>query len=143
MTNTVSERYLEAEVLNADPVKLVAILFRAAGDSVAAARRHLQNGEIRERSRRITKASEILNQLMFSLDHSNGGDLSRSLVELYAYMQTRLIEANARQTDAPLAEVEDLLKVLAEGWREVTTSLAVSLPTAEPGAEYAPVACTL
>ena len=141
MANTVPDRYLEAEVLNADPVKLVAILYRAAVESIAAARRHLQSGDILERSRKITKASEILNQLMLSLDHSSGGDLSRNLVELYAYMQTRLIEANGRQIDAPLAEVESLLKVLAEAWREATT-VASAPPEAGAGAEYVPVTCT-
>src|SRR5712691_7648406 len=122
MANTAHDRYLEAEILNADPVKLVGILYRAA------ARRHLRNGEIRERSRKITKASEILNQLMLSLDHASGGDLSRNLVELYAYMQTRLIEANTRQIDAPLAEVEQLLVVLSDAWRAAASS-PVALPS--------------
>ena len=35
---TVYDRYLEAEVLSADPVKLVWLLYRGALDSVRAAR---------------------------------------------------------------------------------------------------------
>src|SRR6266566_7915387 len=136
MANTAHDRYLEAEVLNADPVKLVGILYRAAAESIAAARRHLRNGEIRERSRKITKASEILNQLMLSLDHVSGGDLSRNLVELYAYMQTRLIEANTRQIDAPLAEVEQLLGVLSDAWRAATSTPAPLPSGAEVGVEH-------
>src|SRR5258708_4303857 len=142
MANTAHDQYLEAEILNADPVKLVGILYRAAGAYIAAARRHLRNSEIRERSRKITKASEILNQLMLSLDHASGGDLSRNLVELYAYMQTRLIEANTRQIEAPLAEVERLLVVLSDAWR-AATSTPVALPSgAEVSVEYVPLSCT-
>ena len=138
MRNTTYDRYLEAEILSADPVKLVQILFRAALESVAAARRYLRDGEIRQRSQHITKASEILNQLMLSLDHSLGGEISRNLVELYAYMQTRLIEANTQQTEPPLAEVEQLLATLADAWRAASPVV----PAPPPATEYAPVSCT-
>src|SRR5260370_6789910 len=119
MANTAHDQYLEAEILNADPVKLVGILYRAAGEYLAAARRHLRNSEIRERSRKITKASEILNQLMLSLHHASGGDLSRNLVELYADLQTRLIEAKNRHIEAPLPEDVRLLFVMSDARRVV------------------------
>ena len=117
MPNSYHRRYLQAEVLSASPVKLVEILYRTAVESVAAARSHLRNRDIRQRSSSINKASEIVNQLMLTLDHSVGGEISRGLVELYAYMQTRLIEANSQQVDPPLEEVERLLTVLLEAWR--------------------------
>jgi flagellar protein FliS len=113
---TYANSYLETEVLAATRVELVRILYRSALEAVALARRHLAAGAIRERSRQITKAWEILAELTRSLDHMQGGELSRSLGDLYAYMQSRLIEANAEQRDAPLAEVEGLLKTLAEAW---------------------------
>src|SRR5947199_4100489 len=119
MTNNLFERYLETEILSADPVKLVNLLYRGALESVGLARRHLEAGEIRERSQQITRAWEILHELSGTLDHAQGGELSRSLAELYLYMQTRLLEANAQQADAPLAEVESLLNILAEAWREI------------------------
>jgi len=118
--------YLEAEVLNADPVKLVQLLYRGAIDAVVTARRHLASGAIRLRSRSITKAWEILLELLQTLDHTHGGDLSRNLASLYTYMQTRLMEANSRQSDAPLKEVEDLLNTLMEGWRHVPPLHALS-----------------
>ena len=124
MSNTTHARYLEAEVLGASPVKLVEMMYRAALQSVVAARRHLRDGNIRERSRSIGKAREIVNELMLSLNHDAGGVISRNLVELYAYIQSRLITANAEQTDAPLAEVEQLLTVLADAWRSVPPAAA-------------------
>jgi hypothetical protein len=47
---------------------------------------------------------------------SIGGDLSRTLLELYAYMSGRLLTANMEQSDPPLAEVSKLLSTLLEGW---------------------------
>jgi flagellar protein FliS len=119
MTNNIYDTYLEAEVLGADPMKLVHMLYRGATEAVAAARRHLAAGEIRPRSRQITKSWEILYELSRSLDHERGGEISRRLSELYAYMQGRLLEANAQQTDAPLADVESLLTTLGEAWASV------------------------
>jgi len=107
------------EVLGATRVELVRILYRSAIDAVAQARRHLKAGQIRERSRQITKAWDILGELARSLDQMQGGELTRSLHELYAYLQNRLLEANAEQSDDLLAEAEMLLNTLAEAWNEV------------------------
>lgn len=113
------EKYLEWEVLDADPRKLIALLYRGAIEASAAARGHLAAGEIRERSRQITRAWEILQELAGSLDSKIGGEMGANLARLYAYMQIRLIEANATQTAAPLMEVESLLVILSEAWLRV------------------------
>jgi flagellar protein FliS len=119
MGQSIYDRYIENEVLGANPAKLVMILYRAAIDAIAAARVNVRNREIRERSTRITKASGIIHELLNTLNHAEGGEISRKLAELYVYMQTRLNEANAAQTEEPLAEVEGLLRTLLEGWTEV------------------------
>lgn len=121
------KKYLEVEVMCADPVKLISLLYRGALEAVGAARRDLEAGAIRERSRQISKASEIISELLHSLDHTRGGEISRTLAELYVYMQGRLIESNSKQIDAPLAEVEKLLLTLLEGWRGVLSSHAIPL----------------
>ena len=133
-----TNRYLESEILSADPVKLVSLLYRAAIESASAARRHLAAGEIRERSRKIVKTWEIVNELRRSLDEERGGEISRSLGDLYSYMQNRLLEANAQQKDAPLAEVERLLITLQEGWSAARASASATAPVEE----YEPVSCT-
>ena len=136
MANPNHDRYLEAEVLSAEPLKLVLMLYRGAIDAVAAARDHLRRGDIRERSRSITRAMQIVNELASSLNHAAGGVISRNLAELYAYIQMRLIEANTQQTEPPLAEVETLLSTLLEAWRDAANTAP---EPHEP--EYAPVSC--
>jgi len=126
MGSTVQDTYLEAEILSADPVKLVIILYRAAIEAVGAARRYVAGGLIRERSQKISKASAIISELVLSLDHTRGGEISQSLARLYDYMRMRLNEANAQQIDPPLAEVEGLLTTLLEGWLAAISKEAVS-----------------
>jgi len=130
-----SSKYLETEVFSADPVKLVCILYRGAIDAVAAARRHLQAREIRQRSKNIMRAYAILQELSRSLDPQY--EISGKLCALYVYMQRQLLEANAKQIDTPLAEVERLLTTLLEGWKA-----AVPAPLPVAAEKYEPVSCT-
>jgi flagellar protein FliS len=116
------DAYLESQVLTADPMELVRLLYRGAGDAVHRAAAELAAGHILARSRQISKAYAILARLAVTLDHARGGALSRSLAELYDYMQRRLLEANRHQTVEPLAEVELLLATLLEGWDQVGTT---------------------
>jgi flagellar protein FliS len=120
MNRTTHDQYLEEEVTSADPVKLVRMLYRAAIEATVSAREHLRNGRIRERSRAISKALAIVHELLRSLDREHGGEVAESLAKLYGYISERLIEANARQSDPPLAEVERLLTTLLEGWSSIS-----------------------
>ncbi len=108
--------YVEDQVLTANPVKLVELLYRGALDSIAAARRHLRARDIGSRSRAITKAMLIVTELSRSLDHQAGGALSRHLEELYGYIEHLLIEANIQQSEPPLIEAERLLTTLLDAW---------------------------
>jgi flagellar protein FliS len=119
MWNNGHDAYLESKVLSADPLELVHLLYQGCTQAVRDARHYLQQGEIAARSRAITKACEILIELSASLDHTRGGEIATRLARLYAYMQERLLEANMRQSDEPLAEVLGLLTTLAEAWQSV------------------------
>jgi flagellar secretion chaperone FliS len=62
----------------------------------------------------------IIAELLRCLNHEAGGDLSRSLAGLYSYVIRRLIEANATQKEAPLADAERLMSTLNEAWKACT-----------------------
>jgi len=109
----------EIEVLTSSPIELTRLLYKGALSAVEAGRQHLANGQIRQRSAAITKASLIILELSVSLDIEHGGKLASDLRELYDYMRRRLTEANIDQTDGPLAEVHSLLTTLLEAWNQI------------------------
>jgi flagellar secretion chaperone FliS len=123
MRNHGYQNYFDNQVLAASPLKLIEMLYGAALDSIAAARRHLRRGDILARTRAVNKALRIVSELSRSLNHQAGGDLSRRLASLYRYVMRLLIEANAKQIDAPLAEAESLICILAEAWKACTPNL--------------------
>ena len=132
MFRNAHDAYLENRVMSADPLELVRMLYAAAVERVGEARRHLATGDIAARSRAISKATEVIAELDGSLDHTRGGELSRRLQELYTYMRQRLLEANFRQEDSPLAEVAGLLSTLMEAWQGVDTRPEPARRAAEP-----------
>jgi flagellar secretion chaperone FliS len=113
------DTYLKDKILSADPVELVHMLYERAIRLIGEARRSLKSGDILARSQAISTTLEILAELEGSLNHQAGGEISRNLERLYQYMRTRLMTANLKQQDGPLAEVESLLGTLGEAWKAI------------------------
>ena len=120
MSHTGREAYLEGRILSADPLELLRMLIprlqrRGAGGAAAAGgRRHRGAFEVDyEGPRDSGGAVALARPAAWRRDRRTAG------AAFYDYMQTRLIEANCRQEDAPLAEVLGLLATLGEAWEGV------------------------
>lgn len=118
------QAYLSENIPSSNPVGLVTALYEGAIKAVQEARHCLETEEIWGRSKAISKAVDILTELILSLDHEKGGDLSKRLQELYGYMQHRLLTAHANQEDQPMAEVISLLTTMLDGWYKVGERLS-------------------
>lgn len=100
------------------PMQLIIALYEGGISAVQEAKRCLVARDIMARAKAITKASNILSELQFSLkkDQAEAQEVTANLVQLYGYMQQRLLEANMKQIAEPLVEVEGLLRTMVEGW---------------------------
>jgi flagellar protein FliS len=133
-------QYFEQMVLSASPVELIRLLYQKAIASTRNAREHLRCGRIPERCSAINNAYLVLGELTSSLRKEAAPELAQRLGALYTYMQGRLIEANLKQLDEPLADVLGLLITLAEPWStglEVPPPAAKNWSSANRGAENA------
>jgi flagellar protein FliS len=116
--------YFEQKILSVDPIELIRLVYQRARSCVADAREHLRNKRILERSAAIMRAYMAIHELLSALQPDVAPELCGRLESLYLYMQERLLEANMRQEDPPLAEVLRLLTTLEEGWSGVAKELA-------------------
>lgn len=121
---------LECEVLQADSIGLIRLLYRGALESVRGAKEALAAGDPLERSRHISRATSILAELMLSVNREAGGELAANLIELYDYLIRLLVQAHTEQTEQPLLEAAKLLQTLLEAWDGIATPAAP--PPAEP-----------
>jgi flagellar protein FliS len=118
MSNRVSI-YLEQEILSANPLQLVHILYQATITELREALRNLASRDIAAKCRNLMKASELIGELLSALDLEAGGEIAVRLKALYEYMLSRLLLANLHNLDEPIGETIALLSTLDEGWREL------------------------
>jgi len=111
-----SQNAVQTRIESASPHRLIQMLMEGALDKIAAARGHMERGEIQPKGQQIGSAISILEGLKSSLDKEKGGDIAQNLEELYLYMERRLLEAHRSNDPSLLDEVSDLLKQIKEAW---------------------------
>lgn len=129
--------YVEQGILSADGVELVCMLYQAAIQEVRDARSHLAAGKVPARCAAISKASDIVSELLSSLDMTAGGEIAGRLASLYPYLIRRLLEANLYKKDEPLAEVLELLITLSGAWQAISAKRSrqeEAIPSTHPAA---------
>jgi flagellar protein FliS len=116
--------YRANSILTASPGQLVLLLFDAALNSLAIARKACDaaQGDPRQYevvNANIIKAQKIIAELQGTLNLEQGGEFARTMHRLYDYYDRRLFEANLRKQTAPIAEVERLLGEVRNAWFEM------------------------
>ncbi|RAS25277.1 flagellar export chaperone FliS [Paraburkholderia bryophila] len=125
---------VETGVMGASPHRLIVMLYQGARQAIAQARMHLQQGNVPARGEAIGKAIQIVESgLQQSLNVDAGGEIAGRLDALYGYMSRRLLEANVKQSEAMLVEVDGLLATLEEAWIGIAPEIARM--AAQPAAE--------
>ena len=125
---------VETGVMGASPHRLIVMLYQGARQAIAQARMHVQQGNVPARGEAIGKAIQIVESgLQLSLNLEVGGEIAERLDALYSYMSRRLLEANIKQSEAMLVEVDGLLATLEEAWIGIAPEIArmATQPAAE------------
>ena len=107
---------IDSIVFEATPHKLIDMLFKGAKDALVQAVGAIERKDFDAKSKKISKAIEIILNLQTYLDKEKGGDVADNLNELYTFMSTTLIDANRSNDTAKLQEVVGLLETVADGW---------------------------
>jgi len=111
---------VDVAVADADPHRLILMLFDGALAAINMARIQIGENDIAAKGISIGKAIELINNgLKVSLDMEAGGDLAAKLASLYDYMVLRLVTANAKNSIAILDEVANLLSSLRDAWAQI------------------------
>ncbi|WP_144110890.1 flagellar export chaperone FliS [Paraburkholderia sp. BCC1886] len=125
---------VETGVMGASPHRLIVMLYQGARRAIAQARMHVQQGNVPARGEAIGKAIQIVESgLQQSLNVEAGGEIAERLDALYSYMTRRLLEANIKQSETMLVEVDGLLATLEEAWIGIAPEIARM--AAQPAAE--------
>ena len=107
---------IESIVHEATPHKLIEMLFKGAKDALSQAVGAIERKDFEAKSKKISKAAEIILNLRTYLDKEKGGEVADNLNELYTYMAKVLIDANRTNDTEKLREVSALLDTVVDGW---------------------------
>lgn len=126
--------YRANSILTASPGQLVLLLFDAALNSLAIARKACEESATDPRkievvNARIVKAQKIIAELQNTLNLEAGGEFAKTMYQLYDYYDRRLLEANLRKEAAPIAEVERLLGEVRNAWAEMLRQQETAAPS--------------
>jgi flagellar protein FliS len=126
-----ARRYTQAQSETASPERLMVLLFEAGLRHMHTAAAALDEGRAVEAEPSLTRAGEIVSELMCTLDPSHGaGDLCETLTDLYQFVNGRLLLASSQRDPEKAREAARVFAPIAEGFRE-----AVARLQAERGAE--------
>lgn len=106
----------QAQTSEASPHRLVQMLMEGGLDRIAQAKGAIERADIAAKGVAIGKAIDIVGGLREGLDLEKSADSLTDLDNLYAYMMTRLLQANVKSDVGMLDEVAGLLTTVKEGW---------------------------
>ena len=116
------DAYQSQAVGTAGPLQLVLMLYDRALAAIARsewALRHKERDSIELAHKELTRAQDIVTELMLSLDHDKGGEISSSLNAIYEFCLDRLTHANVSKDPAALPFVTKSLTDLREAWAHI------------------------
>ncbi len=111
--------YKKASVTTMDQGTLILLLYDGAIRFLRVAAKKINDNDYEGAHNAISRAKNIISELMTSLNTDNAGRIGSSLKSLYVYMFNRLIDANIQKKSNYVEEVYELMLELREGWRGV------------------------
>jgi len=110
------DAYRQTDVETADRGRLLLMVYDHCIKWCIAAREAIEKKQIVARTQAIFKVQDGITELICSLDMEKGGDISTNLRRLYDFYNQHLTQANIKNNAQNVAEVQEMLESLREGW---------------------------
>lgn len=118
MINSPYEKYRQSSVKTSTPSQLLIMLFDGAIRFVRAGMEGIDSVDYQKTNINLGKAQTIVSELMSTLDPTY--DISKSLYDLYEYINHLLIQANVKKDKVPAEEALQYLTEFRLTWLEAS-----------------------
>jgi flagellar secretion chaperone FliS len=109
--------YQQNSVTTASPGEVTLMLYNGCLKFIKQASLAMENKQIETKNTNIQKAQKIIRELMLTLNMDL--EISKNMSVLYEYMNHRLTEANVKNDQSILTEVEGLVVEFRDTWKQV------------------------
>ncbi|MBD7943028.1 flagellar export chaperone FliS [Psychrobacillus sp. FSL K6-2684] len=114
---SVHQAYKNNSVSTASPGELTLMLYNGCLKFLGKAKIAVAEKNIQEKNTNLQKAQKIIQELMMTLNMDI--EVSKSMMQMYEYMNHRLIEANMKNDTAIIEEVEAYVLDFRDTWKQV------------------------
>ena len=114
---SVHQAYKNNSVSTASPGELTLMLYNGCLKFLGKAKIAINEKNIQEKNVNLQKAQKIIQELMVTLNMDI--EISQSMMQMYEYMNHRLIEANLKNDVQIIEEVEGYALEFRDTWKQV------------------------
>lgn len=111
------QSYKQNSVNTASPGELTLMLYNGCLKFIHQAKRAVDEKNIQDKNNSILRAQDIVRELMVTLNPDI--EVSKQMLAMYDYMLRRLVEANIKNDNEILSEVEGLVIEFRDTWKQV------------------------
>lgn len=111
-------QYQNTQVGTASSEKILIMLYDGAINFSKIALERMNKRDVAGKGKYISKAQAIVSELMNTLNHDVGGEISRRLEQLYIYVIDEYINANIHNNPRALENAIRILTILRDTWVE-------------------------
>jgi flagellar secretion chaperone FliS len=111
--------YKESAVLTAPPEQLVLMLYDGIHRFLFQATVAMRGGDFILTNAKLQRAEAIIDELIATLDHEQGGDIADRLNAIYLYARRTLGESRVEKSPDKIEHVQGLIRQLRESWAQI------------------------
>jgi flagellar protein FliS len=111
------QAYKQNSMSTASPGELTLMLYNGCIKFLGKAKKAIQDKNIQEKNLNLQKSQRIIQELMSTLNMDI--EISKSMMQMYEYMNRRLIDANIQNSVDVVNEVEGYVIEFRDTWKEV------------------------
>lgn len=127
-----TKAYLSTQVTTTTQADLLILLYDGAIKFLAQAREAIERRDVKAKGELLGKASDIVNELMSSLNKEKGGEIAENLARLYFYCNSRLLTANLKMDVEAIDQVVNILRGLRSAYDEIRDIVPTSQTPVQP-----------
>ncbi len=114
-----TKSYKKLQVDTASPISLVLMLYDRAIVLLNKAKNEISEKRYEAKGHTLDKTSEIIFELLTTLDKDKGGEIASSLANLYNFVLREITDANTNQNTKALENAIKILSELRESWESI------------------------
>ena len=126
------QSYQTNNISTASQSQLILMMYDGALQAVNQSIQCMGRKDVSGQSRFILKAQDIINELSLALDMKQGGEVSKTLEQLYQFVLNQLIQANITSDKMYLESIIKVLSPLRDAWSRIAEASNEESEVPEP-----------